>query len=385
MKKIILTVLSAALAAVSAFSMNIIHGPYLQNLGEDRVTIVWVTDSLTVGWVEIAPDDQSCFYDIERTRYYDAPTGVKETSTIHSVTIDGLTPNTVYRYRVYAREVLEHKGNFVAYGRAKATSPYDLLTFRTVNPAQKAVNFGIVNDIHGDKQKLASLINQCDLANTDFFIFNGDMVSVSENQEQVFKGFMDTAVTLFASTIPMYYCRGNHETRGAMATRYNQYFSPGLRHIYYTFRQGPVFFVVLDGGEDKPDWDIEYYDITDYDTYRTVQAEWLAEVVKSEDYLNSPYKVVICHMPPEKNWHGSYEVLQKFVPVLNQAKPDVFISGHCHEYYWREANSQVQFPVLINDNNSIVKVNADPSSLTLDILGTKGEHIDSHRINRITR
>lgn len=382
MKKLLLTLFAAALACVTAHSIEIIHGPYLQNLGADRVTIVWVTDSLSTGWVEIAPDDKSVFYDVARPRYFDAPTGVKETSTIHYVTIDKLTPNTTYRYRVYSQEVTEHKRNFVAYGRTKATSPYQLLTFRTVNPDQPSVNFGIVNDIHGDNEKLASLVGQCDLKKTDFFIFNGDMVSVSETQEQIFTGFMDTAVTLFASSIPMYYCRGNHETRGAMATKFNSYFSPGLSHLYYTFRQGPVFFVVLDGGEDKPDWDIEYYGITDYDSYRTVQAEWLSEVVKSEEYQNAPYKVVVCHMPPEKNWHGSYEVLQKFVPVLNGAKPDIFVSGHYHKYAWWEPSSQIKFPVLVNDNKSIVKVTADKSAMTIDVVGRTGEKVSTHTISR---
>lgn len=45
-------------------------------------------------------------------------------------------------------------------------------------------------------------------------------------------------------------------------------------------RQGPVCFIFLDTGEDKPDSDIEYSGITDYDRYRTEQAQWLAQAVQ---------------------------------------------------------------------------------------------------------
>ena len=34
--------------------------------------------------------------------------------------------------------------------------------------------------------------------------------------------------------------------------------SPCQEHLYYAFRQGPVYCIVLDTGEDKPDSDIEY-------------------------------------------------------------------------------------------------------------------------------
>ena len=81
------------------------------------------------------------------------------------------------------------------------------------------------------------------------------MVSVFNEENHIFDGFMDTATKLFASEIPMYYTRGNHETRGAFATEFQRYFSPKEENIYYTFRQGPICFVVLDTGEDKPDSD----------------------------------------------------------------------------------------------------------------------------------
>ena len=119
------------------------------------------------------------------------------------------------------------------------------------------------------------------------------MVSVFNEENHIFDGFMDTATKLFASEIPMYYTRGNHETRGAFATEFQRYFSAKEENIYYTFRQGPICFVILDTGEDKPDSDIEYAGITVYDEYRTEQAEWLRRVLDSKEYKDAPFKIIV--------------------------------------------------------------------------------------------
>ena len=46
--------------------IQIKYGPYLQNMKETEVTIVWVANRTSIGWVELAPDDGSHFYQEER-------------------------------------------------------------------------------------------------------------------------------------------------------------------------------------------------------------------------------------------------------------------------------------------------------------------------------
>lgn len=36
--------------------ITITHGPYLQNVGSNEATIVWITDKPSIGWVELASD-----------------------------------------------------------------------------------------------------------------------------------------------------------------------------------------------------------------------------------------------------------------------------------------------------------------------------------------
>ena len=220
-------------------SIRIIHGPYLQNVGEHEATLVWISDNPSVGWVETAPDDGTHFYAQERPKTYDTHIGIKRTGRIHTVKLTGLEPGTRYRYRVCVQEVTAHKGNRVTYGDMAATDVYgrEPLAFRTNDSAKPTVAFAMVNDIHGQNDLLEQLIGQCDMAKTDLVLFNGDMVSAFNSEEQVFGGFMDRAVKLFASTVPAYYCRGNHETRGALAPAFKDYFNPSSEELFYMFKR----------------------------------------------------------------------------------------------------------------------------------------------------
>lgn len=376
--------LLVSLTAFAQGGIRLAHGPYLQNLGPTEVSIVWVADKPSVGWVELAPDDGSHFYQQERPKYFDTKNGVKKTSTVHVVHLTGLKPGTRYRYRVFAQEVLSHVHYKVMYGEVASTAVYQKkpLMFTTSDPDRESVSFAMVNDIHGRSDALEKLVSQCDLKKTDLFLFNGDMVSFFNNEKEIFDGFMDKAIQLFASETPMYYTRGNHETRGAFATSFQNYFSPGEENIYYTFRQGPVCFVILDSGEDKPDSDIEYFGITDYDRYRTEQAAWLKQVVNSKEYREAPFKVVVCHMPPFGGWHGEKEVEQKFIPLLKEAAPDLMLCGHLHRYKRNDAGEGVPFPVIVNSNNSVLKAEANGRSLQITVVDTEGKEVDRLTIRK---
>lgn len=365
--------------------INILHGPYLQNVDEHEATVVWVTDNSSVGWVELAPDDGSHFYAQERTKLFDTKIGIKNVSRVHAVKLVGLQPGTSYRYRVCAQEVLSHEGVKVVYGEIASTDVYNKspLAFKTSDSKKPTVSFAMMNDIHGRNDVLENMVGQCDLGATDLILFNGDMVSISDSEEQVFGGFMDKAVELFAGSVPMYYCRGNHETRGAMAPYFKDYFNPHADELYYMFRQGPVCFVVLDCGEDKPDSDVEYYGITAYDSYRSQQAEWLKEALQSDLYKSAPFKVIVCHMPPFGGWHGESDIAKKFVPLLNAAKPDVYLCGHLHSYIRNDAGKEgVDFPLIVNSNNTLLKAEADNSRLTICIYDLSGKETDRLEIEK---
>lgn len=387
MNKITLLFLLTLVLHLPAFAqeeIRITHAPYLQNLGENEVTIVWTANKPSIGWVELAPDDGTHFYRTERPKFFNAKNGIKLTSTVHSIRLTGLQPGTRYRYRVYSQEVISHVGWRVTYGNVAATSVYGKqpLAFQTSDHNRQSVNFAMVNDIHGKSDVLEKLVSHCDLNATDLFLFNGDMVSIFNSEKEIFDGFMDKATELFASGLPMYYTRGNHETRGSFATAFQDYFSPKQEQTYYMFRQGPVCFVILDSGEDKPDSDLEYAGITVYDQFRTEQAEWLAKVLESKEYKEAPFKVVVCHIPPFGGWHGNQEVAEKFIPLLNKADVDIMLCAHLHRYVRNEPKDGVKFPIIVNSNNTLLKAEAQPGKLSIKILDLEGKEVDKLILNK---
>ena len=78
MKKNILFILLLCLMQITtAQAITIVHGPYLQDVEETEATFVWLSDSTSIGWVELFPDDGSNAYLQTRKRYYDTTIGIK--------------------------------------------------------------------------------------------------------------------------------------------------------------------------------------------------------------------------------------------------------------------------------------------------------------------
>ncbi len=348
---------------------------------------MWGTDKRSVSWVETAPDDTLHFYAEERPKFYQTHLGRKVIGTLHRVKVDGLTPGTTYRYRVFSQEVTEEKTYQVSYGVVASTRVYqkEPLRFTTVDPAKTSIRFSVVNDIHADTARMGRLLKDVRRGETDFVVFNGDMVSHMDTERQVVDGFINKAVDMFASEVPFYMVRGNHEGRGVMAARYPEYFPASTGMPYYTFRQGPVFFIVMDGGEDKPDSDIEYFGLNRMDRYREDEARWLKEVVATEEFRSSPYKVVLLHVPPfGDTWHGQLHAQRMFMPILNEAGVDVMVCGHLHRHLFVQPGKEsgAKFPVIINSNVDVIEASADGHSLELSVKNGNGHEILHHTVKR---
>ena len=76
----------------SAQAIKIIHGPYLQAVSDTEATVMWVTDTKALSWVEVAPNDGTNFYHVERPQYYQTYLGKRVYGTVHQIRITGLEP-----------------------------------------------------------------------------------------------------------------------------------------------------------------------------------------------------------------------------------------------------------------------------------------------------
>ena len=361
---------------------KIIAGPYIQACSDSEFTVVWQTDSDALCWVEIAPDDGTHFYNTARKQYFQTIHGRRPIGRWHKVTVDGLEPNTVYRYRVLHKGITTNQGNKrVRYTESKGSDVYrrQPYTIRTLGGGEDVTRFAIGNDFHDKPELISQLFSKGIITpqRYDFVLYNGDMVSSFESEERLVNSVIAPSVAQFATQIPLFFSRGNHETRGAAATTYTDYFPTTTAEPYYTFSDGPALFIVLDGGEDKPDSDIEYHDLVRYDTYREREAKWLKSVVESEQFKAAAVKIVIIHIPPKSSgWHGEAEIARLFVPILNQAGIDAMFCGHIHKYRFSEANDPTygcNFPIVCLPNRVRADIEVSKERVSYSITNANGE------------
>ena len=363
-------------------------GPWIQAAGETEFTVVWETNVPCISWVEVAPDDGTNFYATERPKYYESRYGRRPVSTLHHVRIKDLQGGTRYRYRVFQQALLLDEGNKrmifgEAYGNDFNFTKIEFKT-KTLDPSRSESRFTMVNDIHGEDSLCRRLTKDVVKEKIDFVIFNGDMLSQIESTQQIVDGYMKSASELFSPFIPIFAVRGNHEHRGSASYDYMRWFPTSTNEPYYTFRDGPAFYIAMDCGEDKPDNDIRYYGLSLTDQVREEQAEWLKQVVASDEFKSAPVKIVILHIPPYSKgtqWHGMREINRLFMPILNSAGIDLMLSGHLHSHHYLEkGTTDNNFPILINSNKTRLDAIIDKERINLKIVDADGKIVHNYLI-----
>ena len=382
---LMLTLLAVVAFAADPPRVNTKCGPWVVGVTETEMTVVWTSTDRCMGWVEVAPDDGTSFYAEERPRYDEDFMGRHVVSAVHHVRITGLKPGTSYRYRIYQQGVDDSGHNPVPSGYISASNVYSQKPYaiRTMDAKKADCTFTVVNDIHGRDSMMLALTKGLKEQKPDFVVFNGDMVSFMGSTEDIETGFMTRATETFATDIPLVYVRGNHETRGPGFSEYLNLFPTPTNTPYFTFRQGPVAFVVLDSGEDKPDSDIEYGGTAAYDAYREKMAEGLKEAVKSEEFRSAPVKIALLNIPFDKGvgWYGNNELKRLLLPTLNEAGIDVMLCGHTHRYSFRDVGSvDNNFPILVNSNNDKVNVRATKSQIDMEVVDATGKVLHRHTV-----
>lgn len=365
------------LFAVGAKAIKVTHGPWICDMDSTGTTIVWVTDVPGMSWVEIAPDSADHFYGRARQRYYDVLAGRKVlTDSVHRVRIEGLKPDTKYRYRVFTQEVAEWRyDDWVTLGKTACTDvwrgkPHEFKTF----PAKpREVTFLVLNDIHERAQFMKDLCKNVDFKKLDFVLLNGDMSNRLRNQQHMMEAYLDTCVRMFATHTPLFFNRGNHELRGQFADYLYRYFPTNNGKYYRVQHVAGIDFLFIDTGEDKPDEDIEYSGIVNYDQYREEEARWLRGLRESKQVGKHPL-IVFSHIPPTlQKWHGPYHLQKTLMPELNKMNVSVMLSAHLHAFGYQEPNEVINFPNLVNSNNTYLLCRIANGRMEVDYVGLKGK------------
>ena len=361
------------LFCVSAKGIKVTHGPWICDMDSTGVTIVWVTDVPGISYVEMATDSTDHFYSKTRKRYYAAEAGRRIlTDSVHCVRIRGLKPDSKYRYRVVTQALKDWCNDDwvtlggLAWSDVWKKKPYE---FKTYPAKPREITFLVLNDIHERPQFMKELCKNVDLKKLDFVLLNGDMSNRIRSQKHIMDAYLDTCVSMFATDVPLFFNRGNHELRGEFADYLNRYFPTNNGKYYRLQHVAGVDFLFIDSGEDKPDADLEYCGIVECDPYREEQERWLRSLQEEKKIGKYPI-VVFSHMPPTlKNWHGPLHMQETLTPELNKMNVSVMLSGHLHRFDYQEPNEVINFPNLVNSNNTYLLCHIANGKMEVDYVG----------------
>ena len=145
--------------------------------------------------------------------------------------------------------------------------------------------------------------------------------------------------------------------------------------MYYTFRIGKLWGVVLDCGEDKKDDHPEYGGLVNFEGYRQAQTSFLKRIISDSDCeYNAPgveYRIGVCHIPfPTEKYPPSPEVYNDWTELCSQMNLDVMISGHLHRAFIQRAGE-------FRDNQLFnIVVCASPNKIIDDIFDFVGSAIE---------
>lgn len=371
---LLLFIVWLSLHATAQTGFQISHGPYLQEVTVDGATFVFLTSDKSFSCIELKQPGETA-----PVRYYHSTNGLRDANnTFHSIRVENLKGGTNYEYRIVSKKMLSFEPYKVTFGDSITSQWYP---FQTVDPKKKGATLFVTSDIHSDAAKLESLLKLCDYKTCDAFFYAGDIMNYMNSEEAPFTSFIDTSVRLFASSVPFEVVRGNHETRGDMARIYPRFFPKKDGKIYGSYLLGDIMVVMIDCGEDKPDTHPVYAGLTDFDAYRTEQAEWLKELVKTPEFKKAAYRIVISHFPMEIEsdeykqavGHGLYDLQQKFLPILNRANIDLMVSGHTHRFAFHEPSAGgCRFPILVGSADSGARINLNNGKIHIKAVDSKG-------------
>jgi len=357
--------------------------PFLQNMTNDGITVMWLADKSCTSYVLFGESEK-----LNQKAFASHNGQIDANVPVQKIRLSGLTPGKTYYYQVVSKRITEYRAYKMEFGDSVVSQ---LSSFTLPYNDKNSFSFLAFNDIH---DKTAFVEDVCKKnAGFDFVCYNGDILGDIYNEDQVLDGLCRPSATFFGNSKPFIYTRGNHETRGPASRILNQYIDTPTGAFYYTFTWGNTCFIILDTGEDKADTASAYFGLADYDAYRTQQAEWLKTVTSTVQWKNATHRIVCGHIPISKKndgWHGSVEVQNKFLPILNQANVDLYICGHTHEPDLEKPGKNHNFTMVTGGgpssyekgkNTTYIKVDVAGSGLEVKLYYINGKLINSYKIN----
>lgn len=347
---------------------------YLQHFNAETITIHTVVNRPSLAWVEILDANGQI-----GQKLYQTEDGMRNAN---AEVFKFIIPHRGqdFQYRIVAQEITRFDPYKIEYGETIRTAPMRTkLPFKGKN---EEAHILILNDIHENPKSYEVLYQKSSLPSKDLVFLNGDTFHHVVKQEDLTQKLLAPVSHLFAAQTPFVMVRGNHETRGAFARNFKKYFDFPAHKYYQAFTLGDTFWIVLDGGEDKPDSHEVYANTVDYDAYRLEQRDWLQKVLASKERKRAQRTVVVTHIPffHSDDWHGTLHNRECFHDLLQQAKVTAVISGHTHQHGFYPPDQDHNYYVVIGGGpkegqRTFVEVTSSKDKFRLTLKLESGEVI----------
>ena len=262
--------------------------------------------------------------------------------------------------------------------------------------------FCLISDVHSHIE--AGIAAARAFEGPDFLIVNGDIHNDSATLEQMHSDHI-LAGNITRGEIPAVFSRGNHDLRGAWAEK-----QPELAPLpggcsYGTFRLGPVWGVILDAAEDKPDEFCEYGGVNCCHEFRLRETAFLRELVtrKSSEY-EAPgvkYRVAVAHInfsePHKPPFDIEYGIYAQWCELLREKiRPCCCLYGHVHRNYITMPGAErdifdlgapaivagVPVPGEKGTGFSGAGITLTPEAIGVRYIDQTGRTLEEHRIGR---
>ncbi len=333
----IITVQAALSLPVLSINFKVNTEPAVFESGDGMYTVIWSTTRPGSGYLTYTYDGK------DYTVYDEIGGNVLTLDTIHAVRVP--------KQHIDNNEFVYHSqyiGAKLAYSAVKGkTIDSEPVKFKGYN-GEKEINALVLSDIHANPYPAEKAAANFE-AEPSLIILCGDIVGEMVSKSD-FLNILTYAHNFSKGEIPVVYARGNHEPRGEFAPEMLKYFRTTSGGLYYTFNYGPLWSVVLDGGEDKEDNHPEYSGLVDFRSYIAQETKWLANITPDED---SAYKLCIVHQPAMDSIDGSH-----WLEMLGEMGIDASVSGHLHRFDLHFYDGSVPFRRMVtggkNGNNGFI-------------------------------
>ncbi len=379
--------------------------PVVQHRTPSGFSVVFKTGTLATAWVDWGTSKEDLSH-----RSFPQHHGLKGASDIALSTRvehgSDLAGSDIY-YRITAVP-LSIDGRTVNYGSEVVGAIHKL---RKADAGDR-VHIAIVNDTHENWETIGKLADRIESVDPDALIWNGDTCNDFHPGKDV-AGILlkpgqrgETNEGGWASSRPLLFVPGNHDARGRLAYHLQTCLpgwpggagNSGIGLPYCSMhRVGPVAFVTLDTGEDKPDAHPSFQGTAAYEPYREQQAMWLQEVMKKPEFQSAPYKIAICHIPlrglpghPDGTVMEGFAYFSGFgarhwMKPLVDANVQAIVSGHMHQHRIDPATDGLPTQIVLGgprlEAATLTRIVGDSSGVSILVENIAGEVLIKHELS----